>query len=63
MIGKGSFEKILLYLLESNRKKTQKHYAIQEMSKAQIIDKKIEENILNEKNLLLALPNNLYISY
>lgn len=33
------------------------------MSKAKIIERKIEENILNEKDILMELPNHPYSIY
>ena len=51
IIGKGGFGKVWKVYLKKNKKL----YALKEMSKAKIIDKKSEKNIKNEKNLLSTM--------
>ena len=51
MIGRGGFGKVWKVLL----KKTQKLYALKEMSKVKIIDRKSEKSIKNERNFLSFL--------
>jgi len=51
VIGRGGFGKVWKVLL----KKTQKLYALKEMSKVKIIDRKSEKSIKNERNFLSFL--------
>ncbi len=48
MIGKGGFTKVL----KVERKKFKTMYAIKEMSKARIVNKKSVNYVLNERKLL-----------
>jgi serine/threonine kinase 32 len=56
IIGKGGFGKVWKVLMH----KTQKQYALKEMSKAKIIDKRSENSIKFERDLLSRI-NHPYI--
>lgn len=51
MIGRGGFGKVWKVLLKKNRRL----YALKEMSKVKIIDKKSEKNIKTEREILSHL--------
>ena len=51
IIGKGGFGKV--WKIYSKRKK--KHYALKEMSKAKIIDKRSEKSVKYERDLLSTM--------
>ena len=51
VVGKGGFGKVWKVTL----KKTSKVYALKEMSKVKIIDKKSQKSILTERNILAQL--------
>ena len=53
IIGKGGFSKVWRVKLKKNEKK----YALKEMSKVKIIDKKCEKSILEERDLLIKLKH------
>ena len=53
IIGRGGFSKVWQVKLKKNSKK----YAIKEMSKVKIIDKKSEKSILGERDLLTKLKH------
>ena len=58
VIGKGGFGKVWQVIL----KKTQEKYALKEMSKAKIIDKKSQRFINNELTLLKKLRNDFIVN-
>ncbi len=53
VIGKGGFGKVW----KVHSKKYKKFYALKEMSKAKIIDKKNVEAVMNERELLMSLDH------
>jgi serine/threonine kinase 32 len=53
VIGKGGFGKVWKVIMKRNKK----HYAIKEMSKAKIMDKKSEKAIKYEKELLSKIKH------
>ena len=53
VIGKGGFGTVWIVLL----KKTNQYYALKEMSKAKIIDKKSEKSIKYERDLLAKIKH------
>ena len=63
MIGKGGFGKVWKVVL----KKNQKVYALKEMSKVKIIDKKCENSIKTEREILFKLNHpfivNMYFAF
>ena len=63
MIGKGGFGKVWKVVL----KKNQKVYALKEMSKVKIIDKKCESSIKTEREILSKLNHpfivNMYFAF
>ena len=58
VIGKGGFGKVWKVLL----KKTNQFYALKEMSKAKIIDKKSEKSIKYERDLLAKIKHPFIIN-
>ena len=63
VIGKGGFGKVWKVKL----KRTKEIFALKEMSKVKIIDRRSEESIINERKLLAKLNNpfivNMYFSF
>lgn len=56
IIGRGGFGKVWKVQL----KKTTKFYALKEMSKLKIIDKKSEHSIISERDLLSSMNHSYY---
>ena len=63
VIGKGGFGKVTLLIFiifqvwKVTSKKYKKMFALKEMSKVKIIDRKSEKSIIYEKDLLSKLKN------